>query len=78
MTSHKLLTNFTALVQQRTQKEASLYNESHLSMDFTWTGDSNRPITLCLVCGKRLSNAAVATAKPKQQLQTTATLSVKA
>jgi hypothetical protein len=41
-------------------KKVHLYNVSYLSMGFTWTGDSSCPIPLCLVCGKRLTNAALA------------------
>jgi hypothetical protein len=44
-------------------KKAHLYNESYLSMDFTWTGDSSYPIPLCLICGERLTNTTVTTAK---------------
>jgi hypothetical protein len=29
-------------------KKVQLYDESYLSMDFTWTGDSSCPILLCL------------------------------
>jgi hypothetical protein len=42
-------------------KKVHLYNESY----FTWTNDSSSPIPLCLVCGKRLINAAMAPAKLK-------------
>jgi hypothetical protein len=68
MNNHNLLINFTALVQQWTQKNLS--NESYLSMGFTWTGDSSLPIPLCLVCGKRFTNAAMTSAKLKQHLTT--------
>jgi hypothetical protein len=33
-------------------KKVCLYNESYLSMGFTWTSDSSYPIPLCLICGK--------------------------
>jgi hypothetical protein len=46
-------------------KKVHLYNESYISMGFTWTGDSICPILLCLVCGKQLTNAAMAPAKLK-------------
>jgi hypothetical protein len=69
MKSHNLLTNFTALVQQQTQKVRP-YNGSYLLMSFIWTGDSNYPIPLRLVCGKRLTNAALATVKLKRRLTT--------
>jgi hypothetical protein len=36
----------------RDTKKVHLYNESYLSMCFTWTGDSSCPIPLCLICGK--------------------------
>jgi hypothetical protein len=39
-------------------------------MGFTWTGDSSSPIPLFLVCGKRLTNAALAPAKLKRRLAT--------
>lgn len=51
-------------------KKVHLYDESSLSMCFTWTGDSCCPIPLCLVCGKRLTNATMAPAKLKQHLTT--------
>ena len=47
-----------------------LYNESYLSMGFTWTGDPSCPIPLCTVCGKRLANAAMAPAKLKRHFAT--------
>jgi hypothetical protein len=46
-------------------EKVNLYNESFLSMGFTWAGDSSCPICLCLICGKQLTNAAMASAKPK-------------
>jgi hypothetical protein len=69
MKTYKLLTNFTALVQQQI-KNVHLYNESYLSMGFTWTSDSSCPIPLCLTCGKQLTNAAMAPADLKRHLTT--------
>jgi hypothetical protein len=46
-------------------KKDHLYNESHLSMVFSWTGDSSHPIPLSLVCGKRLKNATMSPEKLK-------------
>jgi hypothetical protein len=66
MINHKLLTNFTALLQQYTH----LYDENNLSVGFTWTGDSSCPIPLCPICGRRLTNATLVPAKLKQQLTT--------
>jgi hypothetical protein len=45
-------------------KKVWLYSESYLSMGFTWMGSSIFPHPLCL-CGKQLTNAAVAPAKLK-------------
>jgi hypothetical protein len=45
-----------------------LYSESYLSMGFTRTGDSSCYFPLCLICGKRLINAAMAPAKLKRHL----------
>ena len=39
-------------------------------MVFTWTGDPDCPIPLCVVCGKRHSNAAMTPAKLKRLLKT--------
>jgi hypothetical protein len=39
-------------------------------MGFTWTGDSSCPIPLCLIYGKQLTKAAMATAKLKQHFTT--------
>jgi hypothetical protein len=33
-------------------KKIRLYNDSYLAMGFTWTGDENFPVPLCIVCGK--------------------------
>jgi hypothetical protein len=47
-----------------------IYNESYLSMGFTWAGNLSSPIPLCVVCGKQLTNAAMAPAKLKRHLTT--------
>jgi hypothetical protein len=47
-------------------KNARLYNETYLSIGFAWTGDSSCPVPLCLICGNRLTNAAMAPAKLKR------------
>jgi hypothetical protein len=39
-------------------------------MGFTWTGALGCPIPLYLICGKRLTNAAMAPAKLKRHLTT--------
>jgi hypothetical protein len=49
-------------------KNISLYNESYLSIRFTWSGDSSCPLSLCFVCGRQLTNAAMAPAKLRRHL----------
>jgi hypothetical protein len=61
---------FHCTIATTNTKKARLYNESYLSMGFTWTGDSGCPIPLCFVCAKRLPNAVMAPAKSKQHLTT--------
>lgn len=69
MKNHKLLKKFTAL-ENNEHKKVEPYNESYLSVGFTWTGDSSCPLPLCPVYGKRLTNAAKIPAKLKRQLTT--------
>ena len=52
------------------KRKVRFYNENYLAMGFTWTGDPSCPIPLCLVCGKQLSNAAMAPAKLKRHFTT--------
>ena len=46
------------------------YNDSYISLEFTFTGNSNAPAPLCLVSRKELSNSAMAPAKLKRNLDT--------
>ncbi len=38
-------------------KKNCLYNDSYLAIGFTWTGEENCPLPLCIVCGKKLTNS---------------------
>jgi hypothetical protein len=58
MKTHKLLVAYSATTDT---KKVYLYNESYLSMDSAWTGYSGCPI----LCGNRLTDAAMAPAKFK-------------
>ncbi len=51
-------------------KKNCLYNESYLVIGFTWTGEKDCPLPLCIVCGKKLTNTAMAPAKLKQHFTT--------
>lgn len=51
-------------------KKNRFYNESYLAMGFTWTGDENCPIPLCIICGKKLTNTAMVPAKLNRHFTT--------
>ncbi len=51
-------------------KKKRLYSESYLAIGFTWTGEEDCPLPLCIVCGKKLANTAMATAKLKRHFTT--------
>ena len=51
-------------------KMVHLYDESYLSMGFTWTDYPSCPIPLSLPCDKQLSNVALAPAKLKSHFTT--------
>lgn len=51
-------------------KKVRLYSESYLTMGFSWTGDPHCPIPLCVICGKQLTNTAMAPAKLKRHFTT--------
>ena len=71
MESHKAPDHFHCISGITTgRKKIRLYGESYLSVGFTWTGDPGFLIPLCVVCGKRLSNAAIAPAKLKTNFTT--------
>ncbi len=51
-------------------KKNCLYSDSYLTIGFTWTGEEDYPLPLCIVCGKKLANIAMAQAKLKQHFTT--------
>ncbi len=51
-------------------KKNRLYSDSYLAIGFTWTGEENCPLPLCIVCGKKLANTAMAPAKLKRHFTT--------
>lgn len=46
------------------------YDKSYLSYGFTWTGDGNQPLPLCLVCGCKMSNESMLPSKLSKHFQT--------
>jgi hypothetical protein len=54
-------------VKTDTEKKICLYNKSYLSVGFTWTADASCPV-LCASSMAMISNAAMASAKLKQNL----------
>jgi hypothetical protein len=62
--------NFHCTSATTDTKKVRLYNESYLSIVFTWTDDSRCSIPLCLICGERPTNAALAPAKLQRHLTT--------
>lgn len=51
-------------------KKNRLYSDSYLAIGFTWTGEEGCPLPLCIVCGKKLANTAMAPAKLKRHFTT--------
>jgi hypothetical protein len=47
-------------------KKVRLYDDKYLLMDFTWCGDSDCRLPLCLSCGKKLVNTAMVPSKLKR------------
>ena len=52
------------------QVKVRRYCKSYVALGFTWTGNPNCPSPLCIVCGEKLSNSAMAPAKLKRHLTT--------
>ena len=52
------------------QVKVRQYCENYIVLGFTWTGNSDCPLPLCIVCGERLANSAMAPAKLKRHLTT--------
>lgn len=47
-----------------------LYTDDYLKFGFHWTGDTQIPSPLCVVCGQTLSNEAMVPSKMKRHLTT--------
>lgn len=46
------------------------YNENYLSIGFTWSGDPECPLPLCVICRKQLSNEAMVPSKLSRHFKT--------
>ena len=54
---------------KKSKKTSSrLYDDSYFQYGFTWTGDATLPLSLCLVCGTKFANEAMAPSKLKRHL----------
>ncbi len=51
-------------------KKIRSYNDTYLAFGFTWTGEQNCQLPLCIVCGKTLVNAAMFPAKLQRHFTT--------
>jgi len=47
-----------------------LYSDDYIKFGFHWTGDTQNPSPLCVVCGQTLSNVAMVPSKMKRHLTT--------
>ncbi|XP_051778559.1 zinc finger BED domain-containing protein 5-like [Erpetoichthys calabaricus] len=52
------------------QLKVRQYSDNYLALGFTWMGDPDCPSPLCIVCGEKLANSAMAPAKLKRHLTT--------
>ena len=56
--------------QEKKVRPNRKYDESYLTYGFTWTGDENQPLPLCLVCGCKMSNESMISSKLIRHFQT--------
>ena len=54
----------------KNRKVHRLYNDDYLKFGFHWTGETQIPSPLCVVCGQTLSNEAMVPSKMKRHLTT--------
>ena len=52
------------------QVKVRQYCENYIALGFTWTGNLDCPLPLCIVCGEKLTDSAMAPAKLKRHLTT--------
>ena len=61
-TSSKLSRNDEIILQVKIRQ----YCENYIAQGFTWTGNPDCPSPLCIVCGEKLANSAMATSRTKK------------
>ncbi len=51
-------------------KKNRLYSDTYLAIGFTWTGEEDGPLPLCIICGKKLAITAMAAAELERHFTT--------